>query len=169
MRTIRLFFTSVFLLLTFFSNAQKKEDKRTMEWRYEIECAGIGADGAYLLKVFTYSKKKNLPMEQAKKNAVHAVLFKGFPGNNETRCYTQKPICTNSNIEFEKKEFFDTFFQDGGKYMKYVFDSSDGNVDAADRMKVGKEFKVGILVSVAKDGLRKDMEAAGIIRSLKDF
>lgn len=169
MKLSKLILTIGILITSLFSNAQKKEDKRTMEWRYEIECAGIGADGTYLLKVFTYSKKKNLPMEQAKKNAVHAVLFKGFPGNNDTRCYTQKPICTNPNIEFEKKEFFDTFFQDGGKYMKYVFDSSDGNVEAADRMKVGKEYKVGILVSVSKDALRKDMEAAGIIRSLKDF
>lgn len=169
MKTIKFFLTTAFLFATFFLNAQKKEDKRTMEWRYEIECAGIGADGTYLLKVYTYSKKKNLPMEQAKKNAVHAVLFKGFPGNNDTRCYTQKPICTNPNIEFEKKEFFDTFFQDGGKYMKYVSDSSDGNIDPADRMKVGKEYKVGILVSIAKDALRKDMEAAGIIKSLKDF
>lgn len=169
MKSIKIILFSVFFLTVVASYAQKKEDKRTMEWRYEIECAGIGADGSYLLKVYTYSKKKNLPMEQAKKNAVHAVLFKGFPGNNDTRCYTQKPICTNPNIEFEKKEFFDTFFQDGGKYMKYVFDSSDGNVDASDRMKVGKEYKVGILVSVSKEALRKDMEAAGIIRSLKDF
>ena len=160
---------AILFLFVFSAKAQKKEDKRTMEWRYEIECAGIGADGTYLIKVFTYSKKKNLPMEQAKKNAVHAILFKGFPGNNATRCYTQKPLCTNPNIEYEKKEFFDTFFRDGGKYMKYVFDSSDGNVEASDRMKVGKEYKVGILVSVAKDALRKDMEASGIIRSLKDF
>lgn len=169
MKTIKFLLTLVILLSSLLSSAQKKEDKRTMEWRYEIECAGIGADGSYLLKVFTYSKKKNLPMEQAKKNAVHAVLFKGFPGNNDTRCYTQKPICTNPNIEFEKKEFFETFFQDGGKYMKYVYDSSDGNVAAEDRMKVGKEYKVGILISVSKDALRKDMEAAGIIKSLKDF
>lgn len=168
MKTLKIFLILLFLT-GLSSNAQKKEDQRTMEWRYEIECAGIGADGTYLLKVYTYSKKKNLPMEQAKKNAVHAVLFKGFPGNNPTRCYTQKPICTNPNIEFEKKEFFDTFFQDGGKYMKYVFDSSDGNIEAGDRTKVGKEYKVGILVSVAKDALRKDMEAAGIIKSLKDF
>jgi hypothetical protein len=169
MKKIKFITCAVFILTSFLSIAQKKEDKRTIEWRYEIECAGIGADGTYLLKVFTYSNKKNLPMEQAKKNAVHAVLFKGFPGNNDTGCYTQKPICTNPNIEFEKREFFDTFFADGGKYMKYVFDSSDGNIDANDRMKVGKEFKVGILVSIAKDGLRKDMEAAGIIRGLSQF
>ena len=163
---------ALFIMLTLFwvnAFAQDKEDKRTLESKYEIQCAGIGTDGNYLIKVFTYSKNKNLAIEQAKKNAVHGVLFKGFPGNKNNGCYTQKPICTNPNIEFEKKEFFDTFFQDGGKYMKYVLDSSDGNIDPADRMKAGKEYKIGIIVTVAKDLLRKDMEAAGILRSLKDF
>ena len=141
-----------------------------MEWRYEIQCAGIGADGYYLIKVFTYSNKKKLPMEQAKKNAVHGILFKGFPGDNTIGCGTQKPICTNPNIEFEKKEFFDTFFADGGgTYMKFVADSSDGHIDPNDCTKVGREYKVGVLVSVNKAELRKYLEAAGIIRSLKDF
>jgi hypothetical protein len=166
--------TKIILMLAFFfacmgANAQKKEDKRTMQWRYEIQCGGIGADGYYLIKIFTYSSKRKLPMEQAKKNAVHGVLFKGFPGDNLSGCATQKPICTNPNIEFEKKEFFDTFFADGGAYMKFVADSSDGNIDPDDSMKVGKEFKVGILVSVNKSELRKYLEAAGIIRGLSKF
>ena len=53
--------------------------------------------------------------------------------------------------------------------MKYVFDSSDGNINPADCMKVGKEYKVGVMISVSKDLLRKDLEAAGIIRNYKDF
>jgi hypothetical protein len=161
--TLSLFFTC------FFTNAQKKEDKRTMEWRYEIQCAGIGADGYYLIKIFTYSTKKKLAMEQAKKNAVHGILFKGFAADKSSGCGTQKPICSNPNIEFEKKEFFDTFFADGGAYMKFVSDSSDGNIDPSDCAKVGKEYKMGVLVSVNKNELRKNLEAAGIIRNLKDF
>jgi GTP-sensing pleiotropic transcriptional regulator CodY len=31
---------------------------------------------------------------------------------------------------------------------------------------VGKEYKVGVTVSVSKDQLRKDLEAAGVIKSL---
>ena len=50
--------------------------------------------------------------------------------------------------------------------MKYVSESGDGNVDAGDRVKVGKEYKIGVLVSVSKDALRKDLEAAGIIKGL---
>ena len=33
-------------------------------------------------------------------------------------------------------------------------------------VKVGKEYKVGVVVSVRKDDLRKALEAAGIIRGL---
>ena len=32
--------------------------------------------------------------------------------------------------------------------------------------RVGKEYKVGVVVSVRKDDLRKALEAAGIIRGL---
>jgi hypothetical protein len=168
MKKVKFITCVIFLLIGFASYAQKKEDKRTMEWRYEIDCAGIGKEGYFLVKIFTYSNKKNLPMEQAKKNAVHGILFKGFSGG-ANGCYSQSPICTNTNIEYEKKEFFDTFFADGGKYMKYVTESSDGNINPNDRMKVGKEYKTGIIVAVNKDLLRKDMEAAGILRSLSDF
>lgn len=148
-----------------FSQAQKKADKATEAWRYEIECAGIGADGSYLLKVWSYSKKPNIAITQAKKNAVHGVIFKGFSGGPRG-CTTQRPLATNPNIEMEKQDFFIPFFDEGGKYMKFVTESSDGNVAAEDRMKVGKEYKIGVIVSVSKDLLRQDLEAAGIIKGL---
>jgi len=59
-----------------------------------------------------------------------------------------------------------TFFRDGGKYMKYVRITGDGAIDSDDRLKVGKEWKIGVIVSVDVRGLRKDLEAADIIRSL---
>lgn len=153
------------LSLTTFAQAKKKAEKATKEWRYEIECAGIGKDGTYLVKVWSYSKKPAVAISQAKKNAVHGIIFKGFSGGG-SGCVSQKPLASNTNIEEEKSDFFDPFFEDGGKYMKFVSESSDGNVDAADRMKVGKEYKIGVIVSISKDALRQDLEAAGIIKGL---
>lgn len=151
--------------VSIFAQAKKKADKATDEFRYEIECAGIGTDGTYLIKVWSYSKKGNVALAQAKKNAVHGIIFKGFAGGGRG-CNSQKPLVSNPNIENEKKDFFEPFFEDGGKYMKFVSSTSDGNVDASDRMKVGKEYKIGVIVSVMKDELRKDLEAAGVIRGL---
>lgn len=146
------------------AQARKKADKDTENWRYEIECAGVGTQGTYLIKSWSYSKKPNVALEQAKKNAVHGVVFKGFAGKQGVP--GQKALASNPNIEQEKAEFFKDFFADNSKYMKYVNVSGDGSVAAGDRMKVGKEYKVGVVVSVNVSALRTDLEQAGIIKSL---
>jgi hypothetical protein len=65
-------------------------------------------------------------------------------------------------------EFFDEFFSDGGKYMKYATQSGDGSIRPEDLVKIGKEYKIGVIVSVMSDQLRKDLEAAGIIKGLSN-
>ena len=50
--------------------------------------------------------------------------------------------------------------------MKFVNVTGDGSINAGDRMKVGREYKIGVVVSVSKDALRKDLEAAGVIKGL---
>lgn len=164
-KTLTTILLTLLISCTAFSQARKKADKATEAFRYEIECAGTGTDGSYLIKVWSYSKKGNVALEQAKKNAVHGIVFKGFAGGARG-CVSQKPLVSNPGIEYEKEEFFKLFFKDGGPYMKFVSVSSDGNIDAKDRMKVGKEYKVGVVVSVMKDALRKDLEAAGVVRGL---
>lgn len=162
---------SLFILALSFSGAvnaqviaKNKANKDTEKFRYEIECVSVGATGSYLIKVWTYSKKANVAIEWAKKNAVHGVIFKGFTGAG-AGC-TQKPLASSPSIEEEKAEFFDNFFADGGKYMKFVSVSGDGSIAAEDRLKVGKEYKIGVIVSVMKDNLRKDLEDAGIVKGL---
>jgi hypothetical protein len=144
------------------AQAARKADKDTKNFEYEIECAGVGKDGTYLVKVWSYSKKANVALDQAKKNAVHGIVFKGFAGGGNG-CTAQKPLASSPAIEQERADFFDIFFADNGKYMKYVGSSGDG---ATERVKVGKEYKVGVIVSVQKDALRKDLEAAGIVKGL---
>jgi len=146
------------------AQARKKADKDTKNWRYEIEAAGVGTQGSYLIKVWSYSKNPKVALEQAKKNAVHGVVFKGFTGKPGVP--GQKALASSPNIEQEKQEFFDDFFADNGKYMKYVSESGDGSIAAEDRLKAGKEYKIGIVVSVNVDALRKDLEAAGVIKGL---
>lgn len=160
--------TLILLGFTMAANAQAKAKKKanqdTENFRYEIQCVTVGAEGTYLIKVFTYSKNPNVAIEQAKKNAVHGVIFKGFSGAG-AGC-TQKPLTPNPALEQEKETFFKDFFANGGKYLKFVNVAGDGSIAPEDRLKVGKEYKTGVIVSVLKDALRKDLEAAGIIRSL---
>ncbi len=159
-------FAAFFMVSAVYNNAaaqaRAKAERATREWRYEIECAGTGADGTYLIKVWSYSKKTKVAIEQVKKNAVHGIVFKGFAGAGQG-CTSQRPLTNNPALEQERADFFDDFFDDGGKFMKFVTASGDGNAEV---LKVGKEYKVGVVVSVLKDQLRKDLEAAGIIKGL---
>lgn len=151
-----------------YSSAQKgknKADKETNEWRYEIEAQNTGQQGTYLIKVWTYSKNVETAINQAKKNAVHGVIFKGFSGKD--RIPGQKPLSTNPNLEFEKIDFFKEYFRDGGKYQRYVNLVNNGAINPGDRIKLSKnEYKIGVIVSVNISGLRKDLEEAGIIKKL---
>lgn len=141
---------------------QKKADKATASWRYEIECVGIGQPGTKLIKVWSYSKSANVATTQAKKNAVHGIIFQGYAGGGQG-CTPQRPLSNDPSLEQSKADFFDPFFAEGGKYMKFVSTSGDGTPET---MKVGKEYKVGVVVTVMTDLLRSDLEAAGIIKGL---
>lgn len=150
----------------FFSNAQaqKNADKDTKAWRYEIEVVQTGVQGTYLIKVWSYSKKPEVAIEQAKKNAVHGIIFKGFPTLGSVA--GQRSLANNGNLEEEKSDFFAQFFADGGKYMKFVNVIANGAIDAGDLIKIGKEYKIGVVVSVNVSALRKELEDSKIITSL---
>ena len=91
------------------AQAKKKADKDTEVWRYEIEVVQTGTQGTYLVKAWSYSKKPNVAIEQAKKNAVHGIIFKGFTGTSSVP--GQKALTSNVNLEEElvkDKEYINT-------------------------------------------------------------
>ena len=139
---------------------QKKANKDTNEYRYEIECGGNAIQGTYLVKVWSYSRTPSIAENQCRKNAVHGVIFKGYGGGQG--CVSQRPMANNPGVETQFEDYFKSFFATGGEFQKYA--SIVGGT--TDVVKVGKEYKVGVLVSVRKDDLRKALEAAGVIRRL---
>jgi len=170
MKNISSFIIKIIFLLTisYISMAQsrKKADKEMLQWRYEIEAVGTGTQGTYQIKVWTYSKNAETAIEQAQKNAVHGIIFKGFP--DVERVKGQKSLAQNPNIEQEKEEFFKDFFRDGGKYQKFITLINNGAIAQGDRIKIGKEYKIGVVVSVNIAALRKDLEEAGVIKGLSN-
>ena len=160
MRKFLLSLLVVALCAPVFAGAKKKADKDTNQFRYEIECAGNAIQGTYLVKVWTYSKKAAVAENQCRKNAVHGVIFKGYGGGQG--CVSQRPLANTPGIENQYKEYFNSFFSEGGEFQKYA-SIMEGTIET---VKVGKEYKVGCVVSVRKDDLRKALEAAGVIKGL---
>ena len=83
----------VLLLMAITGFAQTKKEKKMAGYvigNYEVECMGTGMDGTQLIKVWGYGNKPDDAVYQAKKNAVHAVIFKGITGG--------KPGCMTRQI-----------------------------------------------------------------------
>jgi hypothetical protein len=144
-------------------SAQRKKNPAAF-YDYEVECMGTGRDGTQLMKVWGYGRKANKAIEQAKKNAVHAVIFRGIAAG-KPGCM-QRPLATRPGTEQQHRQYFETFFADGGKFLNYVAVTSDGSIDPRDRLKVGREYKIGVVVTVMHANLRKELEAAGVIPAL---
>lgn len=126
--------------------------------RYEIEGVGTGKPGTFLVKVCIYSKKPNVTPEQIKYAAVHGVIFKGFSGDG----FASQKALAKPEIESQKSDFFNSFWENGD-YLAYATIVNS----VADRVKISnKQYKLGAVVSVSKDSLRKYLENIGIIRGL---
>lgn len=151
------------------ANAQKKGKKKadtnTVEWRYEVEATDyMGAQGTYQIKVWSYAKHPDTAKEWAKKNAVHAIVFKGYMGKG--RNPSQSPLVPVGD-EVKHEDFFKRFFAEGGDYSRFVSLANQGAVGPGDMIKTGKkEWKIGVVVSVDKANLRKYLEENKIIQSL---
>lgn len=127
---------------------------------YEIEGAGVGAQGTYLVKVTVVSKKSKVQNAQIARCAVHGVLFRGFV-NKELR-QNQKPLAGGPSAETQHADFYKDFFSESGMSKNYV-SAVKGSQQV---VKSGKEYKVSTIVTVNKDQLLSDLKAAGVIRGL---
>lgn len=155
--------------MIFGQSRRKKRQALELKWNYEIICEGVGTNGDFLIKVFSFSDKRNLDIEIAKKNAVHGLIFKGITSTNRS-CVTQPALVTDPNVQEQNKAYFNEFFSPGGKYGKFVTLTTGGAIGANDRfvVKIGRKryHKIGIMLSINKNALRKELEEAGIIKKL---
>lgn len=131
------------------------------DYNYEVQFLRTGVEGAELFKVFSYCKKEKDCFEYAKVNAIKAIIFKGVPGSG-----IEGPLVSEIGAEDKYREYFNEFFKSEGKYLNYVSISNDGSIADEDRLKVGKKLKIGVIVVVQKANLRKELEAAGIVKKL---
>lgn len=155
----------VFFLFSLTTEAQTKKQRAAAGYiisNYEVECMGTGMDGTQLIKVWGFGKKPDDAIYNAKKNAVHAVIFKGILGG-KPGCMT-RPLINKPGVEEQHREYFNSFFADGGRYLNFVSQTGDGKVD---RIKVSnKDYKVGVIVAIMHSQLRAELEAAGILKEL---
>ena len=133
------------------------------EPNYQLECISTSNDGNYIVKVWVMTSNAKKANELAKKYAVHGIIFRGLTANKG--CSAEKPLVDSPSVEKEKSDFFKTFFENKGKYLEYVSGTNDAKAEP-EIIKNKSGTKIGIIVTVAKEQLRKALVHEGIIKSL---
>lgn len=128
---------------------------------YQTECISLETDGYISFKIWDTKLGKSYKPEQARKDAIHAVLFAGIAGSNGFSTQTALLVKTEDIDKFKKIE--KEFFSSKGKWAQYTRSSATETTLPANLGK--KNWKV-YQVSVSKDALKKYLEEKSILKSI---
>lgn len=128
---------------------------------YETECLGIELDGSQRLRAWGHGRHRKPTMQQAAKNAISDVIFKGIRGGNGG-CEI-RPLIYEANAREKYEDYFNEFFSDNGDYKKYM------TLKGAPLRSRVKEFnsagrRFGVVVIVQRKALQEHLKADGIIK-----
>ena len=140
-------------------NAQMNSSLQGMQ----VECLGVELDGSQTVRVLGAGRNRADAIEQAKKNAVNAVLFTGIRGG-KAGC-DMRPLVPEVNAREKYEEYFNIFFMDKGEYMKYV-SMEDKRRGSSVKSKTKNEKMYRITVRVLRNELKSRLRADGILHDL---
>ena len=140
------------IVLVVLSGCKSKEVTTTAFHNYTTECLGKSMDGSQTLRVWASGRNRADAIEQAKKKAVYDLVFTGIQaGNGECNSY---PIVDEANARKKYEDYFDTFFADGGAFLKYV-SIANQKKSAMQRFLGDGTQTFGIIVTVNRSALRE--------------
>lgn len=128
---------------------------------YQYECVLVGDDAYVTIKIWNPQKGKNYKLEQARKDAIHTVLYSGIPPMNG--CIYQKPLLNKQEEQKNFSAFEKDFFNKNGEWE--TFSRVSETATTFPEYLGQKDWKV-YKVSVAKNQLRQFLEAKNIIKPL---
>jgi hypothetical protein len=130
---------------------------------YQTECVTIEIDGYVTIKIWNIKKGAAYKPEDARKDAIQAILYSGISGANG--CQTQRPILNKTVEQDNFKKIEKTFFNKNGKWS--IFTRSTATESTLPSSLGSKKWKV-YQVSISKNELRKYLEEQKIIKSLNN-
>lgn len=157
----------LFFLTMLVGSTQAKDETPGYDYELSLAVGNVASTAGYkVFKVWSYGKKKELLTQDiCMRNAVHGLLFKGLASADSG---SQGNVTALVPDGYEShKEYFDAFFQ-SGEFKQFIQLTSKGAQQAGDVIKISnKQYKVGLLVQVNINALRKRLEKDGIIEGVK--
>ena len=120
---------------------------------YKTECLGKNTDGTVVLKAWGNGSNETEALNQAKKNALEAVLFLGIL-DGKSDCES-RPLLTEVNVQQKNETYFNTFFSDKGDYSNFI--SSEKINKKSDVKPSRNGVTIGVVVNVQKSELKTRM------------
>lgn len=163
-------YKSSLLIIIFLITSCNPQRRISQNYDREIECLGTEMDGSVTVKAFGKGSNKKDALEQAKKNAVNEIIFKGLI-SGKSDCGSI-PLLTTPNARLKFEEYFNSFFSDGGAYSDFVSDKDErtglkltkGRKDYAIRPFTRENVTHNIVLRVEKFKIKKKLIADGIIK-----
>lgn len=152
------FFSIIFALMlcSFNANAQMATYQKQA-----IECLGVEGDGSQTLRITGTGRNKADAVEQAKKDAVSAVIFTGIRGG--LKGCDSRPLINELDARDKYDEYFNIFFMDNGEYLKYV--SMEDRKRGSTVKSKNKYFtNYRVTVRVLRSDLKARLRADGVIK-----
>ena len=107
----------IFFLFAFTSCSVSRKTTQLYNIR-DVECVSEEMDGTVTLIAYGSGRNKRDAICQAKKNALHQIIFIGTDNENNT-CLS-RPLVGEVNAKDKYSVFFNEFFKDKGLYRNYV-------------------------------------------------
>ncbi len=138
-----------------FSQSNKKYNS------YQTECVSLNTDAHVVIRIWNTKKGLKYKMENARKEAIHAILFSGIAAGNG--CSTQPALLNTPEDRSNFKAIEKRFFSKKGEWSRFTRDGTENSFGT--KNDISATCKI-YQVSIARKDLRKYLEENKIIKPL---
>ena len=137
----------------------------TASYIHQTECMTNNSNGTKTVRAWGYGKNRWIAIEDAKKNALREIIFKGLLKGG-TECNTN-PIISELNAEERYQNYFSKFFSSSGIYKSYISNENEPLRKKIFRKKIAitdKGALVNVILTINYEALRKRFISDGILK-----
>lgn len=154
---------SLFVLLALAFNSCRTDTRivnTASTSEFGAQSFGANLDGTVTLRAWGHGYNKGHAIENARKEAVRQIIFKGLTGTGDGNI---RPLLNEVNAEERYQYYFTQFFADGGEYMNYV-SARDQNRKSGMKSKSKTQEQWGCVVTVNRLALQDKLIKDGILK-----
>lgn len=109
-------------------------------YKYDVICINSEMDGSITVKSYGMGKNRKDAVDQAMKNALDAVMFKGIRAGNESEC-NLAPLIYSEQVKKRMQSISRPFFQIRPKYINLMYLQKKTYVLAGLKMRCSRTLK----------------------------